>query len=496
MTKLNVILNDKTILNFSYLTVLLKRYLLISILTPLIVITGSVAYYLSQNDMQLASSSFEYSPNSGNTATEAIGELLGQQTNRLTPDEILTIGINPEFISGLAARVFEDEKFSTLNFNSTRSKDEKTFDDFFGHCQAERDCILRSLRSKLPGFYSINFDERFKHRFILSVTTLDRVTSNVILGHVKDEIVHSRKIGLTSYISTQEKLTKKLMEKQEATLENVNFASLEVEKKSLYADKVHLNSQISSSYNRLSTNKVKMEYMLGKLKVLTGRKKAKKGTLKEESVKVIVSKIDKLKKDIAALESSTINFDKKNNEIIKELRRELKTRQRKLASYGDVSVYSQDVQRFDDGLRKSKRELKLEYNIAKKQYNEIKKDHDELVISKKILEEKIRDVELKIKKYAPEVEYSRKLNNKLVQLQLLNNTVVPDIKFSKDSDFFNTVKRVEKTKVILFTVIFSLFMVLCLVLVRFLLDTRIYDTEELMATFDGLEIIGNTPEFE
>ena len=78
----------------------------------------------------------------------------------------------------------------------------------------------------------------------------------------------------------------------------------------------------------------------------------------------------------------------------------------------------------------------------------------------------------------------------------MNSTVVSDLKFEHELGPKIVFKSLSKVKSFLYSIVLSLFLVLMVIILLYLLDDKIYDKYELERTFEDLSVIGNTPDFE
>ena len=104
-------------------------------------------------------------------------------------------------------------------------------------------------------------------------------------------------------------------------------------------------------------------------------------------------------------------------------------------------------------------------------------------------------VETKFEEYKPSFEYLKLLEGKLVQIRLIESTVVSDIVFDNNASPVVGLKRSTKMKVFIVCTGFGIFLAFVYLIARYLLDSKIYDEDELKSNFNDLEIIGNTPDF-
>jgi hypothetical protein len=67
--------------------------------------------------------------------------------------------------------------------------------------------------------------------------------------------------------------------------------------------------------------------------------------------------------------------------------------------------------------------------------------------------------------------------------------------FDKEADPSREFKLTTKLKVILFASVLSVFVLIIVLTIRYLVDPKILDEEELKKTYKELDVIGKSPDF-
>ena len=122
MKKLNVILDETTIINFSFFRKLIRRYYLICSIIPLLVIGFSYSFYNSQNIIFMQSKSFKNVSNDADSPTIAIAKIIGESQEGVDASEIIGMTQSLDFIKKLATDIYESGKYLSFNYNSLNSK--------------------------------------------------------------------------------------------------------------------------------------------------------------------------------------------------------------------------------------------------------------------------------------------------------------------------------------------------------------------------------------
>ena len=82
MKKLNIVLNETSIINFPFLWKLVKRYKFLSITVPVIAAIYSTSVFLGQNTIYSGEVGFKYINEGSNSPTSMIFSMLGEKKRR------------------------------------------------------------------------------------------------------------------------------------------------------------------------------------------------------------------------------------------------------------------------------------------------------------------------------------------------------------------------------------------------------------------------------
>ena len=141
-------------------------------------------------------------------------------------------------------------------------------------------------------------------------------------------------------------------------------------------------------------------------------------------------------------------------------------------------------------------EVKFDFNVMKKQYKDMERDNTILNERKDKLTKELNSIELQLAKLKPSMEYLKLISSKILQLHLLESTVITDLVFEEEFKNLRIFKKTTRNKFIIFSLVLTLFLTLFSIIARYLFDDRIYDKIELEKSFEELSIIGNTPDFD
>jgi hypothetical protein len=498
MKNLGILLDDKTIINFPFFIKLLKRYYIITTLSPVLVLLIGVYVYSTQNDVYMISAGMIVKP-SEPSEKSSIVSLLGGEKQVFSTAEVLSLGKSIDFQQKIATQVYAHPKFSQMNFNIVNVKKMKTHDEIFGNCAGNQKCIFSILRPTIGSYYTILRSTVIVNKYQVSIKTLDGLTSREILKLVTKEIIKSREGTLVATLNDQMIVSKKLIEKKKEELADVNLVSLEDLFKSKVKELADLNISIRSYSSIFMSQKLQLNK--AKLTVKETNRAIGQGTNSSDKIKYTKSQelkrdIDKLREDIRVLEGASASGSEQDRMIISQVKSELLSKERKFKKLGKIKRKYSNIENFKDTKDKSSDYNEFDYNVLVGQHEETKKEISKLNIKKRKLETVRLFYENKLKSLKPSFDYLKLLQDKVIQLELVRWTIANDLIFDKLPESVRRFKRTSISKVVLFSFMISLFFVFFGVFIRYMLDKRIYDEYEISKNFKGLEIIGNTPEFD
>jgi hypothetical protein len=492
--KVNIILNETTIINIPFIWKLAFRYKFMAIAIPLIIFTAASLKYLSQHPISFVSIGFKNAADSSNSAQSAIFAVLGEKTGALDITEIISIGNSVDFKLQLADRIYSHPDFKKFNYNPLNVKEIKSHDEIFGKCLERKECILNILKNRLGTFYGVLENNTVVNRFNLVVRTLDPLTSEVIARKIAELIEEERLGSIKYFLSEQIKISSDLVEKQEEIMKERKITNLIENIKNVRFKLIDVNRELH--YYRDSFAKSKNKLTMSETLVNQSKKvienSSKGDKQKFAKASYLRERIGQLREDIASLQIQK-NFSSRDQGVIKQLKNDLRSKSRELASLGNVASKADG----DFVNQKAGTSRSGEFNAtvlrkhavkAKKQYSDIAKKRDGLLLEQ-------NEYESKMAEYKPEMEYMALIETKLVQLKLAESTVVTDLVFDKSFNGRSIYREITKFKIFSLAFLMSFVILLFVLVLRYILDDKIYDEAELRNNFQDLDIIGNTPDF-
>lgn len=499
MKKLNIVLNETSIINFPFLWKLIKRYKILSISVPLIAAMYSGYTYMGQNTIFSGDAGFKYVSDSSNSPTSMIFSMLGEKTSKLDTTEIISYGNSVDFQYRVAEEIIKNNDYKNLNLNPVGSRKILNFEEMFSVCGGNKECEKDKVARLVGSFYNVVMDQEVIDRYHLVVRTLDHNTTDILVKTISKTINQDRLNQIRYFVTSQVKVTESLLEtkKKEINLEHVKEM---LDQRANYKVKLHattdrLQSLRQTFYSEQKVlNRLETELSQTKLTLKKVGKSSNSDLFKITESKKLKEKVQQLRDDITSIESSFSGANSSSNSITSKLRAELKQNERKLASLGDTSELGQDKQ---FALRSGSKKFDKEYNlkVIRKQFAKTKAEYNKIDTLLEGYAQKSSSLDVKIKEVQPNLELIKLLEQKIVQLKVAESTIVSDLVFDNYQSDLTSFKKIEKTKMIFVSIFFSCFLLLFIVILRYIFDGRIYDEYELKNNFEELEIIGNTPDF-
>ncbi|MCF8060836.1 MAG: hypothetical protein K9K67_16145 [Bacteriovoracaceae bacterium] len=499
MKKLNIILHETTIINFPFFWKLMVRYKWLSLFLPLMVFGYSTYYYQSQNDVYLRKKYFKNIATESDSPTSAIASVLGEQTSTLTESEVVGLINSLDFQQEFVDELMKLPEFHKLNLTPINSKTILNYEAVSNLCGGLDQCIHAKLRGLVFSFINIIPDRLVLNKYFVQVNTLDSYTTKFLLNSIGRKIVKSRVSAIKRKIEEQIKISQEIALKKREELEEVDVKTLKEEFKSL-------TSTVESLHNKIERNnrfrqQLKMELALAETQV-SETKKVYKENIESDQLfdsqkrKNLEERIKKYQDDITAIKSVSNSISMQDSLILSQLGDELEKAKRELSRMGMAGRKVSSDAKFISRKEDESNFTEFDFKVKKEQYKKTTVEYESLIAERERVVKELNVAEDRLEAIKPSFEYLKLLEHKIIQLTLLNSTVVSDLVFENQLSPQNIFKKVSKSKIILFSLSISLGLLVLIISTFFLLDDRIYDQHELEKSFEDLTIIGNTPDFD
>jgi len=498
LKKMNIILDETTVLNFPFIGKLIRRYWFVSLIIPLVALIFGVVKYSSQNTIFQTSHAFKNTAESASSSS-AFASILGEKNRGLDETEIVAIANSIDFQFKLAEVLMEDQGFSNLNFNSINAEKPVPQSSFFAHCGSEKECVRRTVATLLPSLYSVVPDKGIINRYLVIVRSLDAFTSKSLLKALSILIESDRVKTIQSTITQQIKLSEELIETKRKELEEGDINTQRDRYKFLVSELEDLDRKLNS----IRHNFFVMKQNLSQAETILEQtlKVRKKGVnvnelLKGEKAAALELRISQLREDLNSLEISKGQFGGKDQVIITQIKEEIKDKQKQLDAIGAFKRSISSVSDFVKSKDKTSPNQEFDYVVLKKRFDEMKNEYDNMVSNRENMVKEMTQLENHLDKYKPTIEFLKLLEQKSVQLKIAESTVVSDLSFDTLPSDVASFKKTSLGKILFISLASGIFFMFVAVLSRYFMDGRIYDEYELQSVFKDLEIIGNTPDFQ
>jgi len=501
MKKFNIVLHETTIINFPFFWKLMNRYKFATLVAPFLVFCYAFYFYNAQNTIFVRSVNFKNIVSEQEGASSAIASVLGEKSSGLNESEVSGIIRSLDFQQEFSEALFHNPEFSKLDLSSVKDKKPFDMDAFLASCAGERECIYKKVRSALFGMISISGDRTITNSYILKVMSKDKFTTSLVLNEAIKAIVKHRVETIRHKLSQQIDLSEELVKSKRIELTNIDHNKLMERKKSLENTVTSMDLKERSYAKFLQSLKIKLALMETKMKEtkrVASRSDASvsSGTLNLQARKRLEEKIRKLESDIGAIKVVANEISNQDENILKQLEAELNKSQKKLLSFGMAGRSLASEMDFYNRKEGESNFTEFDYKVAKQQFSKTKTDFETVLVEKEKLLTELSDLDIKLEVIKPNLEYTQLLEGKIIQLKLLNSTVVSDLVFERELGGVHTFKKVNRSKMMLFSFVASALLLVLITLSVYFFDDRIYDQFELAKSFEDLTIIGNTPDFE
>ncbi len=495
MEKLSQLLNETTILDFKLLWKLSLRYSAHFFIAIAFTCGFFVYNYYQQPIIYAVNVPVKVVAN--HTVSHDLSALVPvDNANLLTVSELKISLDNFTFLREFAKHVIADKSFDELNLGATSSIKNLYAKKMRQECGADKECLEVKVANSLKTLFSID-QGLTENRFILSVNAIEKKTVKIItpilIKSIEGNRVYAKQYLVLKEIQSVGNLiaeSRSIMQKMEG------YQALEEQEKlqtSIDSKKEEIKMLQSSTGQELANFKALESRLNENKKSTQDRSVASKDAY--ESIVKNQMRLTEINQNIYAL--SNITPEKRSssdNLIISQLTEERETLLKKLPSERSRRNMMLS-ENFADGQRVKASDFEFEYIVSK---NKLEKLNEDFEIAKEeldtMLENKISN-ETKVAGMKTDLEFLRSLEAKLMSLKLLNATMTTDLYFEDTSSNASEFRQSSFMKIFMFSASLTFFLYFFSLLIRFLMDDRIYGEEEIRSHLKGLHFIGEVPKF-
>lgn len=501
MKKFDLLLDGTTVLNFPMYFRLIKRFKKVSFIIFAIVLLFALGLNFFQKTIYYTSITFADTA-AGNTdpSVKMLGAFLGgDNKDNNKAYQIIALKKSMDFTRNVATKLIENENFSKLRFDlSLFGSSHLKASEIIKRCNKKPECIKAEITELLPSFYEIFDRDRAGVMFTLEVKASDELTAQILIHVLQESINEARIKALKTSIAQQEKTNTEMLNIKEIELEKSDFYNLLEQKNILESrikeidDKIDINGKI---FAEVKSSLANLESRVTRSRAVVGRKVGLNEIAKEKKRAELKERIEKLNKDLNALEITNFEYTEKDKLIIENLKTELEIKKKELAKLGQGNS-SSNMDTFIKSSEEKLNSTELEYKVVKDQYETLSKSYDEYLAEKnKILEEKTK-ADQTIERLAPMAKYVKETRAKVDQLNLMASTIVSDVRFDIYPKPPEETKKISKILILAYSIVLFGFLTIAMLTIGFLLDDKIYDEEDLKEISDDLKIIGVVPKYD
>ncbi len=497
MNKLQVLLSETSILNFKILKKLVKAYRLQ--VTTLTIISVFAGLYFAQQQrlLYIVETNFEIKGKLKDAGSTEIVNLLRNAVTEEQPlNEIMIMVTSSDFLDKVTAYLMDSTSPESLYFFPKESQNEEVW-KIARDCNNNQKCLVENLRGIVVRGYSIKHDELFGQRFTLKVKSYSADTSRALLNAVKKATLDIRIETLLQNVTFQEKALRNMKIEREKSSQFDLYQGYRNKLEKLRVFLSGKTQEIFTLEKQIQIKKIKEHENISELETMKGV--ADKG-LSNFSVKnegetnKLIDKIKQVKADLGFFNS---RVDLRPEEVLvrNQLKQELVSLNKKLAKL-DTSNFT-DNGKIDRVVAASKKITRARERSGahKIQIRKMENDKSRLLKEVKEVETEMAFINSELEKMKPHMEYTKQIEERLIALNLVKNTITNDLKFSNVKPQIYPYKRVSKVQIVLFTILMGGALILFSIVIRYLFDRKIRDSSEIEKLFPGVKVIGQVPSF-
>jgi hypothetical protein len=496
LEKISNLLDDVTIVNFKLLFKLVRRYSAHLYGTFFLFIILFAYFYFTQP--VIFSSKVPVKVMARHSLSRDMSDFQQVESNNtVNIGELSSMTTSYSFVKSLATEIVKNPQFSQLNFGSITTGEKVKGNILVQKCNGNESCIIDRVTSHVGGLYSIE-QGLTEDRFRMTINTLDEQTSLAVADALA-KVIEQTRIQLRNYLVTQEiNSVTKLMDEGRLGLQKENAFKLIEEQERNSQVIVELKERMKILQTALSaetSNYSSLEAKMNENKRVLSTKKPI-DSFNKSKIRMIQQKIQELRANIISLSNIPESLRSISDKtILDQLKSELKVLEGKLPE--EENIKSQEVEdAFGEAQRTKENDIRFEYLVSKNKVEKLQMDYD---ITKKELDELQKNkiiTESDVSKFKSEIEFLKNLESKQLSLKLLSSTMTSDLQFEDPGKNVSQLRKTSPLKVFFFAMFLSVFVLLISLVVRYIIDDRIYSEDDISPYLKNLEFFGEAPSFE
>lgn len=493
MKKIELLLDETTVINFELLIKLAMRYKTHFQLALLFFVLALFSFYYSQPEVYSIQVPVRtiVKHNVSSDLSSLIPVAESEAINQVEFNLILN---SHSFLSFYAGRLQESPYFNKMIFGNPSYGKKIEAASLIKSCGSDKGCISGKLIPALSGSFTVEHGIS-ENRFNLMLFSFDQ-QSLLLQKKIFVSAVDAFRIQGKQY-----QISKELASVEDLIRENQN--SLQASNGLDLLDKHEKNnSMILEVKDRIRMLQVYLNDAKTSLTEITARSSENRRMLAGSGMNdrmgvsealSLGKKIRDLRQNIAALSVlPEEQLSEKDKGIIVRLKAELSQLEKRRARFSEDTESEESFLQDQHGKEKA---LDFDLAVVRKK---IKTLESELTSRKLELElltsENIQNGSL-VSKARHEVEFIKNLESKRLSLKLLASTITTDLLFEENGAGVREFQVLSLLKLFLFSFFLTFFLYGSSLIIRFLADDHIYSEDDLKAYFSHLDFIGDVPSF-
>ena len=496
MQKINLLLNESTILNFRLLWKLFVRYRSHNIFA---IVGFFIFLYLNYYRQPIVYTiSVPTKAISNHSVSRDLTSLLpADNTNSLTVSELKFSIYNFSFAKSYAELVIKDPDFDQLNLGSITLNVKQLGLELKKTCKSDTSCLVIKVASLLKESYTVE-SAGSDNRFILTVSSIDEKTvkrlSTIFLKALELNRVHTRQYLVLKELAT----VSSLIAESHSVIEKIDGLKIIEDQEKLINNISELKEKIKliqTSTNAELANSSALESKYNENKKSTSNK-ALPSHEQYDKIKKIQQRIVEINSNISNLTViSKGQRTESDNAIIKQLKKEKDRLQFNIPQEANRILMARE-EKFIEGQLDQASDLEFNYQVSVEKVKKLNTDYSSSKTElNNLVQQKITNENKSIGMIS-DLEFLKNLEKKQMSLKLLSATMTSDLLFEDINTTSKEFRQTTYLKIFLLSFSLSLFIYLVTIITRYFLDDTIYSEEDLKIYLKDFTLIGQVPTFK
>lgn len=495
MEKLTGLLNEATIVDMPMFCKIAVRYRLHLVLALIFFFFFFLYSFYSQPIIYAVNIPIKVA--TGHKVSTELSDLLPLDNANIVTLEELNITLSSStFLKSYAEIATLDSNIDNLDFGNLQSRKSLPGSEIRKICNNDDLCIVNRLAPILRESFSIEMGPT-SNRFKLTASAIESNTAHALAGFLVKAIELDR-IKVRQYMVLKEiKSVASLIGESRSMMKTMGgFAALEEQEK-LQNNIADLKERIRMlQYN--SSVEVANETTL-EAKVVEGNKAIKNDGTPENEYELFLKHKSRLSDIKVNLNNLTHVPEDKRSASDKLIIAQLLEEQERLLAIlpsGEALKAMELKTTFKKKQQENSGSVEFDYSVSKSKISRLTEEYE---ISKEKLNRLVQMKllnESKVDGMKSDLEFLKNLETKQMSLKLLNATMTSDLIFEDVNQQVEQFRKASFYKVLFFCFSITAFLYLFTLVVRYVMDDKIYGEEDIRMYLKDLDFVGEAPAFE